>query len=99
MLYGRDANLPINNFLEAMTAPMASPSDYVGSLFERLQMTFQRAREENKKARERQREQNNKRAIIQDYKVGDKVLLDIKVLPHGESKKFVSKFQGPYRIT
>ncbi|KAI9558428.1 hypothetical protein GHT06_015212 [Daphnia sinensis] len=78
MLYGRDANLPISNFREAMTAPTASPSDYVGSLLERLQMSFQRAREENKKPRERQREQY--------YKVGDKVLLDIKVLPHGETK-------------
>ncbi|KZS18245.1 Uncharacterized protein APZ42_015663 [Daphnia magna] len=99
MLYGRDANLPINNFLEAMTAPMASPSYNVGSLFERLQMSLQRARKENKKARERQREQYNKRAVIQDYKVGDKVLLRIKLFPHAESKKFVSKFQGLYRIT
>ncbi|KAI9554901.1 Retrovirus-related Pol polyprotein [Daphnia sinensis] len=88
MVYGRDANLPINNFLEVMTAPRFHHPTI-----------FQRAREENKKARERQREQYNKRAIIQEYKVGDKVLLDIKVLPHGESKKFVSKFQGPYRIT
>ncbi|KZS10261.1 Uncharacterized protein APZ42_025315 [Daphnia magna] len=37
MLYGRDANLPINNFLGAMTAPMVSSSDYLGFLLERRQ--------------------------------------------------------------
>ena len=48
---------------------------------EALSVAFQKAREENTKAREQQRAQYNKRAKIFKYQVGDRVLLDIKVRP------------------
>ncbi|KZS00109.1 Uncharacterized protein APZ42_003729, partial [Daphnia magna] len=40
-----------------------SVSDYVGNLADRLRYSFQRVREESEKARNRQREQYNKRAV------------------------------------
>ena len=58
-----------------------------------------KAREENTKAREQQRAQYNKRAKIFKYQVGDRVLLDIKVRPENTSRKFVSKYRGPYRVS
>ena len=54
--------------------------------------------EESAKARERQREQYNKRAEEFNYKVGDRVLLDIRVVKTGDSRKFTSKYRGPFRI-
>ncbi|XP_045023874.1 uncharacterized protein LOC123468657 [Daphnia magna] len=59
---------------------------------------FQRVREETEKARNRQREQYNKRAKEKKYVVGDKVLLDIRVVKDGDSRKFTSKYKGPYRV-
>lgn len=98
LLHGRDPNVPINQFLDAISEPVPSSSDYIGSLFDRLRFSFQRTREENEKARERQREQYNKRAKLHNYKVGDRVLLDIRVVQKGNSRKFTSKFQGPWRV-
>jgi hypothetical protein len=98
IVQGRDPNIPINKFLEAAPKTDKSPSDYVGELVNRLRYSFQRVAEESGKARERQRAQYNKRANENEYKVGDKVLLDIRVVKTGDSKKFTSKYKGPYRI-
>jgi NH3-dependent NAD+ synthetase len=44
-----------------------SPSDYVGNLVNNLRYTFQRVKEENIKARARQKEQYDKRAKENRY--------------------------------
>lgn len=60
-----------------------------------LRIAFQRIKEESAKAREKQREQYNKRAKALRYRVGDRVLLDVKVRSKEENKKFISKYRGP----
>ena len=65
---------------------------------ESLRVAFQQAREENTSAREQQRAQYNKRPKVFQYQVGDRVLLDIKVRPENTSRKFVTKYRGPYRV-
>lgn len=95
LLHGRDPNLPINVFLDIDIEPVPSGSDYIGSLTQRLKFSFQTAREENEKKRARQKEQYDKRAKIFHYKIGDRFLLDIRVLKEGDSKTFTSKFEGP----
>jgi len=97
MCFGRDVNFPINKILGAVPDPVPS-ANYVDSLLERLRYSFQRAHEYNKKAREQQREQYNKRAKLFNYKPGDRVLLDVRVVQKGDNRKFTSKFKGPYRI-
>ena len=97
MCFGRDVNFPINKILGAVPEPVPS-SNYVDSLLERPRYSFQRAHEYNVKARERQREQYNKRALLHNYKPGDRVLLDIREVKKGDNKKFTSKFKGPYRV-
>ena len=62
---------------------------------ESLRIAFQRTKEENAKAREQQREQYNKRAKALCYRVGERVLLDVKVRSKTENKKFISKYRGP----
>ena len=47
LLHGRDPNLPINQFLNAVPESVPSGSDYIGSLVERLRYSFQRVREES----------------------------------------------------
>ncbi|KAI9553742.1 hypothetical protein GHT06_018991 [Daphnia sinensis] len=69
--------------------------DFLGPI---TPVSFQRVREETEKARNRQREQYNKRAKEKKYVVGDKVLLDIRVVKDGDSRKFTSKYKGPYRV-
>ncbi len=98
LLHGRDPNVAINHFLSVTPQPIPSASDYIGSMVDRLHFSFHRVREENAKARERQRKQYNARAVVHKYAVGDKVLLSVKVVDKGDNRKFTSKFRGPYRI-
>ncbi|KAK4006499.1 hypothetical protein OUZ56_011653 [Daphnia magna] len=87
-----------HEYWEQMMGDVCFAYHYTTLMLERLRIGFQIAREENRKAREKQREQYNKRAVLHEYNVGDRVLIDIKVLPQGESRKFVSKFKGPYKV-
>jgi transposase InsO family protein/phosphotransferase system HPr-like phosphotransfer protein len=98
ILHGRDANIPVNELLSAVPKTNISLSDYVGNMMNRLRFSFQRVKEENEKAREIQRKQYDKRAKEFKYKVGDKVLLDVVVVKVGDSKKFTSKYKGPFRV-
>jgi hypothetical protein len=50
------------------------------------------------KAREKQRDQYNKRSYDHRFLVGDKVLLDTRIVQEGEARKFVSKYKGIYRV-
>jgi len=46
-----------------------------------------------------QKEQYDKRAKELKYVLGDKVLLDIRgVVPAEKCKKFLPKYEGPYRV-
>ena len=98
LLHGRDPNIAINHFLDAVPESVLSCSVYIGSMTERQRYSFERVREESAKAREHQRNQYDVRAKEYNYKVGDKVLLSVKVVDLGDNKKFTSKFRGPFRI-
>jgi hypothetical protein len=98
LLYGRDPNIPIHNLLDAIPQSNRPASDFVSLRMESLRIAFQRTKEENEKAREQQREQYNKRAKALCYRVGERVLLDVKVRSRAENKKFISKYRGPFRF-
>jgi hypothetical protein len=93
MCFGRDVNFPINKILGVVPDPVPS-ANYVDSLLERLRYSFQRAHEYNKKAREQQREQYNKRAKLFNYKPGDRVLLDVRVVQNGDNRKFTQSLRA-----
>ena len=95
LVHGRDPNLLINHYLDAVPEPVPSGSDYIGTLVERLRYSFERVRESSTAVREQQRHQYNKRMKQFQYQVGDKVLLDVQVVQPGDSKKFTAKFEGP----
>lgn len=99
LLHGRDPNTKINNFLHLpQPDPIPSASDYIGDLTKRLRYSFELVRKENRKAHEQQSEQYNKRAKLHQYRVGDRVLLDVRTVGKDENKKFVSKYKGHYRV-
>ena len=98
LLHGRDPNMLINQFLNTDPEPVRSNSDYLGTLRDRLHYSFHRVRRDAAKARQHQKEQYDKRAVDHPFQVGDKVLLDVRVVKPEDSKKFTSKFEGPYRI-
>ena len=97
LLHGRDPNIPINIFLDA-TPPPVQANDYLAKLSERLRVSFQLTREANLRAREKQKNQYDKRARELNYKIGDRVLLDIKTVDPRDSRKFTSLYKGPFRV-
>ena len=98
LTYGAEVNTPISQILNCEPDILGTPTDYVSQLTERLRVAFQCAKEVNAKAREQQKSQYDKRAKELDYHVGDNVLLDIKVVAKGDSKKFTPKYKGPYKV-
>jgi hypothetical protein len=65
----------------------------------RLYDAFQLVKQNLERARSQQKQQYDKRAKNLDYLVGDRVLLDVRTVKHGTSKKLNPRFQGPYRIS
>ena len=96
--HGRDMNSIVNTALQLETDPNDIPNDYISELTERLRYAYHKTREAIKKARTRQKTDYDKRATEMKFQVGDKVLLDIRVIKDGECKKLTSKYTGPFRI-
>ena len=90
LVHGRDPNVAINQYLQTVPVRVISRSDYLAKLLVRLRYSFAEAREENEKARKKQKEQFDRRAKALEYKIGDRVLLDIRVLSSGDCNKFLS---------
>ena len=99
IIHGRDPNFAINNLLLNNETHNVTQSDYIGNLIDRLRFCFHKVRQETEQARKRQKAQYDKNAKTPSFKIGDAVLLDIRVVKPGDCRKFTSKFQGPFRVT
>ena len=99
LVHGRDPNHLIDIIFDyAKNKPLITPNDFKSQLLEKLSDAFHRVRENTQLARQQYKTQYDKRAKELDFKPGDRVLLDIKVVPKGHSKKLLSKYQGPFHI-
>ena len=98
LMHGHHPNLLIDRFLDTRIIKSVTPNDYRSQLMERMNVAFRLAKENLGEARENMKRQYNKRAKDVNYQIGDKVLLDIKVLQPDQNKKMTSKYEGPYRI-
>ncbi|XP_057370033.1 uncharacterized protein LOC130691140 [Daphnia carinata] len=96
--HGRDPTMPIDQFLPAPTTSIITPSDYKSQTMQHLHEAFLLVKDNLAQAREQQRAQYDKRAREYDFKVGDKVLLDVRTPMAGTSKKLIPRFAGPYRV-
>ena len=98
LLYGRDPPMLIDRFLNPRTINIITPEDYKSQLMMRMRTAFKLVKDNLEETRKQMKIQYDKRAKVLDYKVGDKVLLDIRVVPIGLNKKLTAKYEGPYRI-
>lgn len=98
IVHGRDPNINIEQMLNIERETFSPGTDYISKMMERLRVAFKRVKEEAAKSREYQKSQYDKRARVLDYKVGDRCLLDNRIVLPGDSKKFTSFYKGPYRI-
>ncbi|KAI9553636.1 hypothetical protein GHT06_021560 [Daphnia sinensis] len=96
--HGRDPTMPIDQFLLAPSTNIITPSDYKSQIMQRLHEAFRLVKDNLALAREQQRAQYDKRARQQEFRVGDKVLIDVRAPMMGTSKKLIPRFMGPFRI-
>lgn len=96
--HGRDPTMVIDRFLIPQSTTSLTPRDYKSQAMKRLQEGFVLARNNLIDARKKQKIQYDKRAKELPYDVGDKVLLDVRVIVPGTSKKLNPIYQGPYRV-
>ena len=66
---------------------------------QRLREVFALAKENLLEARRQQNIQFDKRAKDENFEVGDRVLLDVRVTQLGTSKKLNPRYQGPFRVS
>ena len=96
--HGRDPIMPLDRFFKPPTPFIVEPRDYVYQTMKRLHDAFQLVKTNLAKAREEQRAQYDARAQKLEYRVGDKVLLEIKAWKRGTSRKLNPRYRGPYRV-
>ncbi|KAI9565040.1 hypothetical protein GHT06_008785 [Daphnia sinensis] len=97
--HGRDAVMPIDRWLQPTPSDPITPQDYKSQTMKRLFKAFDLVKENLEKARAQQKEQYNKRVKMFEYEKGDKVLLDVRTVKPGTSRKLNPRYQGPYRVT
>ena len=88
----------IDRFLDPRLVNLVTPKDYTSQLMKRMHVAFKFVEENLQQTRKQMKIQYDKRSRILNYKVGDKVLLDIRVVKQEQNKKMTTKYEGPYRI-
>lgn len=98
LVSGRDPVMLIDRILDSVQTNRITPQDYRSQLMENLHKAYTLVRHNLVEERKHQKKQYDKRARDLKYEIGDKVLLDIRRVPPDKSKKFMPRFEGPYRI-
>ena len=97
LLYGRDVRGPLDVLREEWITSSEAELDilsFVMDVKERMQLAKEIVEKNAKEVKAKQKEYYDRGTREIEFKAGDKVLL---LLPSGP-KKFVAKWQGPYRI-
>ncbi|KAI9556063.1 hypothetical protein GHT06_018630 [Daphnia sinensis] len=98
LITARDPNMVVDRFL-IPEPELITPRDYKSQTMQRLREGFALARENLLEARRQQKIQYDKRAEEKNFEVGDRVLLDVRVIQLGTSKKLNPRYQGPFRVS
>jgi hypothetical protein len=102
LIYGRKVTTPMEVALGIGATRERSTVDYAQEVVIKLKEGLRAAKEASdkmKRAQERRQLKAAEEAHSHEYKIGDKVWLDIRQTEKGESKKFAKKFEGPYEVT
>jgi hypothetical protein len=98
LAHGRDPTLLIDVILDKHERRIISPNTYKAQLLDQLSTAFTLVRDNLHESRNKFKIQYDKRAKVLDFRPGDKVLLDVRVTKPHQSRKFVPKYTGPFRI-
>ena len=96
VVYGRDPVLPMDTLLNPKYKYMGE--EYVPTMLERLHIAFKEVQKNTYDARENNRERLARRAVIQDFDVGDAVFYYDKTVKTNECQKFALRWKPFYRI-
>ena len=99
LVYGRDLDMPWEQLLEQDGLSYAEEPPYDKVLLRRLQIAHQQAKAYNEMNVAREHGNKNEGRQLPRLQVGQLVLLRNMVLGQGQSKKLVSRWIGPYRVT
>ena len=92
LVHGRDPLLLIDRILDVANDNPLGPQDFKSKLMQNLYKAYNLVKINLVKERKHQKEQYDKRAKDLKYEPGDKVLLDVRMVPQGKCKKFVPRY-------
>ncbi|KAL5486581.1 hypothetical protein EMCRGX_G019083 [Ephydatia muelleri] len=96
--FDRTPNLPVDVILGSRRAETQPLAEYVRKTQMTLKTAFTEVRERLKAAHAKQKQLADKGACVLKFHVGNRVWLFVPTVKHGQTKKFVSLWRGPYTI-
>ena len=98
LMHFHDPLLPIEALLELSPHRKYFVGKSKEQIMKRVNIAFQVARENNKKAQEKQRKYYDEKVHTNKFSIGDRVYLSNPVVERGMKKKLTNKYKGPYRV-
>ena len=98
LLYGWDPRLPTTLGLDSLQQSEVDLDTYKGEIAIKFSEAWELAKENIKKAQQRQKKQYDCKARLPKFKVGDRVFVYMPAVKACKAYKFARPFHGPYRI-
>lgn len=98
LMFGRTMRIPIDCALLPKDFLSISTKQHLSEIQDAIKVSVEVAKENTTKAKEKQKQQHDKKAEIPDFKIGQKVMLENFKTPRGQSRKLSNKFIGPFTI-
>ena len=98
LMFGRQAQLPVDLVFKTNKAPNVSSSEYAVELQQTLERAYDKVRQATGAKQQLQKRLYDQRVHGELYQVGDHVWLHTTVLARGNTKKLHHPWTGPYRV-
>ena len=98
LMFGRQAQLPVDLVFQTNKAPNVSLSEYAVELQQTSERAYDKVRQATGAKQQLQKRLYDQRVHGELYQVGDHVWLHTTVLARGNTKKFHHPWTGPYHV-
>ena len=98
LLYGWDPRLPTTLGLDSLQQSEVDLDTYKGEIAIKFSAAWELAKENIKKAQQRQKKQYDCKTRLSEFKVADRVFVYMPAVKACKAYKFARSFHGPYRI-
>lgn len=98
MMFGEEMRLPFDIALEPKDSLPQDYRDYLSQFIANLKIAHEIVQENEAQSKEKDKVRHDKRAQVQNFGIGDLVLLNVHKVPKGLSRKHFDKSGGPYRM-